>query len=133
MDIIKALKEELLLVQKSNDIKITQKIINVQQAILDMQSEMSNLKIENESLKSIKDLEKRIIRHKGRTYITLENDTDKIFYCSRCWDKERKLVQLFESKKQNAYSCPNQNCRNYGYINEKVYNDDENGEKITII
>ena len=92
-------------------------IIDIQQEVLNMQSEMFQIRKENEELKSIKDIENRILRHKGDTYITLKGDSDNILYCSRCWDKERKLVQLSED--YNSYMCKDKSCQNLGYFDKR--------------
>ena len=116
MDILKNLKEIGELIKKYNNIEAVTEIIDIQQEILNMQNEMFQIKKENEKLKSIKDIEKRIVRHKGDTYITLRDDDNNILYCSRCWDKERKLVQLYEE--YEAYICKDQSCQNTGHFNK---------------
>ena len=117
MDIKDKIKEIGEIIKKYNNIEAVQTIIEIQQEILDMQNEMFQTKKENEELKSIKEIENRIIRHKGDTYITLKNDSNNILYCSRCWDKERKLVQLYEEENWR-YSCKDRNCQNIGYFNK---------------
>lgn len=116
MDIKDKIKEIGEIIKKYNNIEAVQTIIDIQQEILDMQNEMLQTKKENEELKSIKDIENRIVRHKGDTYITLKDDSNNILYCSRCWDKERKLVQLYEEG--GAYICKDKSCQNIGYFNK---------------
>lgn len=120
MDVLKNLKEIGELIKKYNNIEAVFQIIDIQQEILNMQNEMFQIRKENEELKSIKDIENKIVRHKGYTYITLKDDSNNILYCSRCWDKERKLVQLYEQYRQ--YACKDKNCQNIGDLNKDSVN-----------
>ena len=127
MDVLKNLKEIGELIRKYNNMEAVFQIIDVQQEILNMQNEIFQIRKENEELKSIKDIENRIIRHKGDTYITLKDDSNNILYCSRCWDKERKLVQLYEQYGQ--YVCKDKDCKNVGDFNKESGNYEDNADE----
>lgn len=119
MDVIKTLTDVVTLAQKSNDIEMIQKVINAQQEILNMQDEMLKLKKENEKLKDEKKNGKNIERYRNITIITLKNDEQKIKYCSRCWDKDRKLIQV--NIAGDSYMCPECKTRSYiSYTPDKI-------------
>ena len=54
-----------------------------------------------------KKYKKLIIRHEN-TYITLKEDDSNIMYCSRCWDREKELIQM-DKRHGGKIMCPNCN------------------------
>ena len=93
MGLLDSAKNILAMVKKYNDIELNQQIIDLTQQSLDLINENVRLTQENEELKKANDLESRIIRHKD-FYITLKDDEQEIHYCTTCWGKDHKLIQL---------------------------------------
>lgn len=93
MNALNTLKDIMSFIQKSDNIDMVQKVIDIQSQIMDMQEKISNLQEENKELKSIKKITKNIIRHENDNVLHLKGN-EKVFYCSKCWDDERKLIQV---------------------------------------
>lgn len=109
------LKDAIGLAKKIGNIEIQQCLIDVQQQLLDMQKEIDKLRDEKKRLVDTSGIEGRIERSPF-TIITLSDDNSKVPYCSRCWDNDRKLVQL-QALSDGFYQCLNTNCKNSGYFN----------------
>ena len=62
--------------------------------ITEVQSKFIDLREEVESIKKRLDVSDRIIRHSDGLYVTLKDDPDNIRYCSTCWGKDGKLIQI---------------------------------------
>ena len=75
---------------------------------LDLQAENARLKEENAELKKGVDYESRILRH-HQPYLTLDGETPTAFYCSVCWGKDKKLIQMRDVS-ETDYSCRNLYC-----------------------
>ena len=110
MSFYDAFKDVLSVAQKSDNIDIYRKVLDLSAQAQELQNENNQLRAENEELKRIKNLEERIIRHED-TYITLSDDESNTMYCSRCWDAERKLVQV-RCSENGYFHCVN--CKNSG-------------------
>lgn len=110
-----AFKDALSLAQKSDNIDLYKQLLDLSSQALDLQAENRKLQIENEELKKIKIDESRIIRHNS-PYITLRDDESNTLFCSRCWDVERKLVQV-ECLQNGHFRCSN--CNNQGVYDEQ--------------
>lgn len=97
------IKEIANVVQKADNIELYKQLLDIGKEALDMQETISNLKEENKRLKDELNLNKKIIRHKGKLYITLDGDNNEIHYCSNCWGNYKKLIQLRED--DECYYC----------------------------
>lgn len=62
--------------------------------ITEIQSQFIDLREEVESIKKRLDVSDRIIRHSDGLYVTMQGDPESIRYCSTCWGKDGKLVQI---------------------------------------
>ena len=118
MGLYEALKDAAGLAKKIGSIEIQQCLIDAQQQMLDMQKEMDTLREENKRLTDTTGIESKIERCPF-TIITLSDDEQKVPYCSRCWDNDRKLIQL-QALSDGFYKCYNSNCDNGGYFNADV-------------
>lgn len=120
MELYDGLRKVAEIVQKIDNIEIYRQLLDLSAQALEMQNEINELTKENNKLKEMKNIEAKIERHKD-AYITLKEDENKIIYCSRCWDSDRKLIQGQEDK-SGMYYCPN--CQYHGYYdrdkNDKI-------------
>ena len=94
MNILEMLKEAISVAQKADNIELYKQLLDVNKAALDIQSEVNELKIENQRLKEKLEIHGRVERHNDGLYITLEDDPLKIHYCAICWGNDKKLIQL---------------------------------------
>ena len=62
--------------------------------IADIQLQITEIRKQDEALAKKLDLSEKIIRHSDGLYVTLKDDPDNIRYCSTCWGKDGKLVQI---------------------------------------
>jgi hypothetical protein len=106
-----AIKDAISVARKADNIDVVQSLIDAQQQIVDMQKEMEVQREEVKRLKDNSDLAKKIERY-NNTYVTFSDDDKKIKYCSSCWDKEEKVVQISFSLTNSLYNCPNIDCGN---------------------
>ena len=113
MDVIKILKDVVVYAQKSNDIEITQKLISVQQEVIDMEEQIYNLKLENRELRELINKKNEIVRYRNIPIISLKNDSPRILYCANCYGSENKLIQLQIHDMDHCY-C--RNCKDQFYI-----------------
>ncbi|MBO5143117.1 MAG: hypothetical protein J6C46_09085 [Clostridia bacterium] len=57
------------------------------------------------------------IQRYEKPYITLKEDEQKIMYCSVCWDKNKKLIQV-DKRRNGVFICPN--CKQNSYYDEEL-------------
>ncbi len=117
MGLYEGIKDVAKIVQKADNVELYRQLIDLSAQALDMQATINKLTEENAELKKRQDLEERIERHQ-ELYITLKGDENNIFYCSHCWDSDRKLIQTH--KYHGEYFCPH--CKVNG-IYDKAEND----------
>lgn len=104
MGVLDTIKDVATLVQKADNIELNQKI-------LELQSQIMNLLNENHTLRGqVRDLSERVELQDSLTFKdnmywrTLDEGVDGPF-CSKCWDTDRKLVRLQTLGNQAQY-CP---------------------------
>ena len=102
MGLYEGIKDAIGIAQKADNIELYRQLLDLGAQALDMQAEIAQLREENSELKKANDLGSRIIRHKD-FYITLKDDEQEIRYCSTCWGKYHKLIQLF--KEDRCIEC----------------------------
>ena len=113
MEVIKTLKDIIAFAQKSNDIEMTQKLISVQQEVIDMEEQIYNLKSENRVLKEKINKKNEVERYRNIPIITLKKDSPKILYCANCYGSDNKLIQL---QVHDIDHCYCRNCKDQFYI-----------------
>lgn len=81
---------------------------------------IEKLEKENNELKekAKKNLTDKIERHRD-AYITLKGDSQKLIYCSNCFDTNQKLIQA-QTNEDGTYWCPS--CKQMGYYDMEIYN-----------
>lgn len=115
MGLYEGIKDVAKVVQQADNIELYRQLVDLSAQALDMQSEITRLTAENTELRKKLDLEATIVRHNG-LYVTLEGN-ENIFYCSHCWDSERKLIQMF--RENGKYRCPH--CYIEGAYDQQAY------------
>lgn len=115
MSFYDAFKDALSVAQKSDNIDLYKQLLDLSSQALDLQEENHRLRKEIEDLRKIRIDENRVSRHDA-PYITLKGDSSEIKYCSRCWDVDRKLVQV-ECQQNGRFRCSN--CNNKGVYDEQ--------------
>lgn len=113
-----AIKDGINAAQKVDNIPLVNNLIEAQKQILDLINENNKLKIENTELKAKKNLTDKIERHRD-AYITLKGDSQKLIYCSNCFDTNQKLIQA-QTNEDGTYWCPS--CKQMGYYDMEIYN-----------
>ena len=113
-----AIKDGINAAQKADNIPLVNNLIEAQKQILELINENNKLKIENSELKAKKNLTDKIERHKD-AYITLKGDSQKLIYCSNCFDTNQKLIQA-QTNEDGTYWCPS--CKQMGYYDMEIYN-----------
>lgn len=112
-----AIKDGIMVAQKTDNIPLVSELIDAQKQILDLVQENQKLKEENEKLLKKQDVSQQIERHKD-AYITLKDDSQKLIYCSNCWDTKQQLVQA-QTNENGHYDCPA--CKTFGYYDKERY------------
>ena len=113
MGLYEGIKDVAKIMQQADNIELYRQLLDLCEQALEMQNKINQLSSENAELKKKQDLEERIQRHQ-LLYLTLKDDADDFFYCSRCWDNDRKLIQM--KKSQGEFICPK--CHSHGIYDE---------------
>lgn len=116
MNILENLKEVANVIQNIKNVDLHSKMIEISKQALDMQKEIEFLTKENNELKKKQDIESKIKRY-DELYFTLDNDPDSVLYCTYCWDKEQKLIQV--RKNHGEFACPH--CKKTGIYDKDEY------------
>jgi len=82
------------LLSKATKIAREKKDQELLSAITEIQSQFIDLREEVESIKKKLDISDKVIRHSDGLYVTIKDDPKNIRYCSTCWGKDGKLVQI---------------------------------------
>lgn len=116
MGLYDAMKDAVSLAQKADNIELYRQLLDLSAQALELQAEVTRLREENAELKKRRDVASRVVRHE-EPCITLEGDTQDLYYCSHCWDSEQLLIQL-SCHANGTFDCPH--CQAKGnYSNEK--------------
>lgn len=113
-----ALKDGISVAQKADNLQLVRDLLEAQQQIFDLVNENNQLKEEIKRLNEVGDIEENIERHKD-AYITLKNDSEKLIYCSCCWDTKKVLIQG-QIVNTGKYQCPS--CKTTAYYDREGYN-----------
>lgn len=121
MNIYEAIKECVLLAQKTDNIPMYKTLLDVQKQSLELLEENAELKARIRKYEEQEENAARIIRH-ADAYITLKDEDQNIIFCSGCWDKDRKLVQV-QMINTGRYQCPV--CKTVGYTDKKAFDESQ--------
>lgn len=103
MGLYEGIKDVARIVQQADNLELYRQLLDLSAQALDMQATINRLTEENAELKKKQSIEERIQRHQ-ELYITLKDEEDDIYYCSHCWDNDRKLIQM--QKSHGECFCP---------------------------
>lgn len=92
------------LVKEIGDIELNRKIIDLQTEVYELIEENHRLKAMNEELLNVKKIEGNLI-FKSNVYYLKNGTEEKGPYCSTCWDKDKKLINMHENSYE-LYYCP---------------------------
>jgi len=109
MGLYDGFKDLISLAQKIDNKDLYSNLLEVQQKLLELQEENTNLKAQIKEMQNTTELENRIVRDNVYTVVTLRDDEQAIRYCSACWDKDRKLVQITITR--NTINGIEESCR----------------------
>lgn len=116
MGLYEGIKDVAKIVQQADNLELYRQLLDLSAQALDMQATINKLTEENAELKKKQNIEERIQRHQ-ELYITLKNEDGDIYYCSHCWDNDRKLIQM--KKTHGEFFCPH--CLQHGIYNQFEY------------
>ena len=116
MGLYEGIKDVAKVLQQADNIELYRQLLDLSAQALDMQATINKLTAENAELKKGQDLEERIVRHQ-KLYLTIKGDENNIFYCSHCWDSDRKLIQM--NKFNGNFFCPH--CHQDGIYDQAEY------------
>jgi len=117
MGLYDAMKDAVNMAQKADNIELYKQLLDLSAQALDLQAEVAKLREENAELRKRQNVSAKIVRHEG-AYITLTDDKKELYYCSRCWDMDERLVQLNCNQYNGTFECPH--CHMTGeYDSEK--------------
>lgn len=115
MGVYEVIRDCVSIAQKADNIPLVQKLIEAQKEIMDLMEENRKLKDELRKARETECLAERIVRHKY-AFITLKDDDEKKVFCSYCWDKDKKLIQV-QIGSYGMYHC--QVCKSYGRVDDE--------------
>jgi hypothetical protein len=98
-DIVNAAKEVYNAVQKYNDVPLMKQVVELQQALLDLQTEHMEVKKQRDD--ALAKLDVRQSMHKQGEYFYKDGDAEP--YCPKCWQQDSKLVYLPALKTSSTY------------------------------
>lgn len=105
MSLYEGIKDVAKIVQQADNIELYKQLLDLGAQALDMQSEISRLRAENEDLRKEKSQRDDIVYHQNKQvdellcehpYITLKSDAEGIRYCAICWGRDKKLIPLYD-------------------------------------
>lgn len=121
-------KEILSIAKKVKNNEIVEKVIDLQELLLDAREENDNLKQEiknlNDKIESLEQsnvLEDNLI-FSSRGFCIKKNIENRIPYCSHCWHTNHKLIPLSQYRNWWEYKC--------GECNLNIVVMDKNGNNI---
>jgi hypothetical protein len=92
--IYEAIKDVATIAQKADNIDLYKKLLDISSDALDLQNKVFELTEENKELRNRLNEKEAVIRHADGLYITFASDNPEIRYCSTCWGKDNKRIQL---------------------------------------
>jgi hypothetical protein len=98
-DIVNAAKEVYNAVQKYNDVPLMKQVVELQQAVFDLQAEL--IEVKKQLADALAKLDVRHSIHKQGEYFYKDGDEEP--FCPKCWQKDDKLVYLPALKTSSTY------------------------------
>ncbi len=108
MSLYDGIKDVAKIVQQADNVDLYRQLLDLSAQALELQAENARLKEENAELKKGRDYESRIQRHQ-QPYLTIVDESPVVYYCSVCWGKDKKLIQM-RYNRETDYSCRSLFC-----------------------
>jgi len=108
MGIVETLKDIVTLVQKTDNIDLVKQVLSLQTQALEMQNKNRKLRERNRKLRErVKELEQTVsfaktLRFESPFYFAGD---DKVPYCARCWESDRRAIHLKSDWKDRRWEC----------------------------
>lgn len=112
-----AMKDAVNMAQKADNIELYRQLLDLSAQALDLQAEIAKLREENAMLRKRREMESKIQRHE-ETYISLDGDNKKLYYCTHCWDSDELLIQLICNHYNGSFQCPH--CKMEGVFDQEA-------------
>ncbi|SCJ52537.1 Uncharacterised protein [uncultured Clostridium sp.] len=118
MALYENVKDALSLIQKTDNLELYSKIIDVQKEAMDLLEENRNLKNRMHQLQEELNTKKSVEYIEDAYYVKRENGTYDGPYCRVCWDKDNKLIRM--SIGSYNYGCSEAACMVCNFAAEKI-------------
>ncbi len=127
-DVYDIIKDLLKLAKECGNQQMTELAIDLQGRFFQLKEENEKFREENKNLQNKvkedfeeKKIKKSLIPQTSAFYIR-KNDKVERYYCGRCWDKDKKLIQLmtypnWTENKFKELNCPECKMRLFAYKN----------------
>ena len=102
MGLYEGIKDVATIVQKADNIDLYKQLLDLGSQALDLQNNLYEAERRIRELEIELSKKEKIIRHKEGLYITIEGE-EGIHYCSTCWGKTGKLIQLTQDNR--CFEC----------------------------
>jgi len=103
MGIFEDLKSIGKVLQEAGKIDLYQKIREIQEKLSEYQKKIQNLEEENKELKEKLKIKENLIFENNVYWLKRENGNKDGPFCTRCWDKDNKLIRLYSSSHEDLY------------------------------
>jgi len=87
-------KDVASIIQKSDNVELYKKILDIQKESMDLSEENRKLKEKIRELEELIETKEALIYKDECYYMKSENEELDGPYCSRCWDKDKKLIRM---------------------------------------
>lgn len=106
---VEVVKQAIELAQKSNDAPVLEKLFDARQLSLDLQEENHSLRKENQKLKDIQEIKKKVYLKCNSYWMLIKNGEEEDGpFCTICLDAKDRLVRLTQ-RFSSYYECFNCN------------------------
>ncbi len=105
MSIFDVLKSTAKVLQEAGKLDLYQQILDAMDKLLEMQKKIVDLESENKDLKEKLRIKENLIYENNAYWINKEGKKEGPF-CSRCWDKDMRLIRLHTCPNPTARICP---------------------------
>ncbi|MGB9722148.1 MAG: hypothetical protein ACPL28_11810 [bacterium] len=105
MSIFDELKSIGKIFQEAGKIDLYEKILSIQQQLMEMNNRITSLENENRDLKEKFKIKETLFYENNAYWQNKEDGTKDGPFCTRCWDKNKDLIRLDVSD-ANCGICP---------------------------
>ena len=105
MGIYDGLKDVAGVLKEAGKIEQYREILGVQEKLLEMQKQISELENDNKSLKEKLETKGQLVFESNAYWLTQDEKKDGP-YCSCCWDDNRKTIRMQPCGNPAYFNCP---------------------------